>query len=108
MKTVGVRALRENPGVLNKSAQSGEVVLLTNRSEPMSLSVPFDDYLLEEGVHVDIAVKLFEDGVLTLAKASKVAKMSMAAFMEKLAALDVVVVDQSKEELLEDLEGLGE
>jgi predicted HTH domain antitoxin len=108
MKTVGVRALRENPGVLNKSAQAGEVVLLTNRSEPMSLSVPFDDALLQQGVHVDIAVKLFEDGVLTLAKAAKIAKMPMASFMEKLAALDVVVVDQTREELLEDLEGLGD
>lgn len=108
MKTLGVRALRENPGVLNQSAQSGEVVLLTNRSEPMSLSVPFDDYLLEQGIHIDIAVKLFEDGVLTLAKASKVAKMPLASFMEKLAELDVVVVDQTREELLEDLEGLGD
>ncbi|MES9880862.1 MAG: UPF0175 family protein [Sedimenticola sp.] len=108
MKTVGVRALRENPGVLSQSAKSGEVVLLTNRSVPMSLTVPFDDYLLAEGVHIDIAVKLFEEEVLTLAKAAKVAKMSMAAFMEKLAALDVVVIEQSKDELLEDLEGLGD
>ena len=74
----------------------------------MSLSVPFDDALLQQGVHVDIAVKLFEDGVITLAKAAKIAKMPVASFMEKLAALDVVVVDQTREELLEDLDGLGD
>ncbi|MES9906168.1 MAG: UPF0175 family protein [Sedimenticola sp.] len=98
MKTIGVRALRENPGVLNQSAQSGEIVLLTNRSQPMSLSIPFDDYLLSEGVHVDIAVKLLEEGAVTLVKAAKLAKMPVESFMEKLALLGVVVVDQTEEE----------
>ena len=46
MKTIGVRALRENPGVLSQSAAAGEFVLLTNRNDPISLSVPFDEELL--------------------------------------------------------------
>jgi len=104
MKTVGIRALRENPGVLSQCAAAGEYLLVTNRNEPVSLSVPFDDTLLNQGVHVNMAVKFYEDGVLTLARAAQVAGMPVEAFLKTLASLGVVVVDQSNEELLEDLE----
>lgn len=103
MKTIGVRALRENPGVLSQCAAKGEFVLVTNRNDPVSLSVPFNDELLRAGVHISIAVKLYEDGLLTLAKAATLAKMPLESFMKRLALLGVVAVDQSAEELDADL-----
>ena len=81
MKTVGVRALRENPGVLSQSAAKGEFVLVTNRNNPISLSVPFDEELLKSGVHVNMAAKLYEEGVLTLTKSATLAKMSVESFL---------------------------
>ena len=73
MKAIGVRALRENPGVLSQSAAAGEFVLVMNRNDPVSLSVPFDEDLLRSGVHVNVALKLYEEGLLTLPKAAKLA-----------------------------------
>ena len=108
MKTVGVRALRENPGVLSKSAGNGECVLLTNRSKPISISVPFDDKLLEVGVNVDIALKLFEDRVVTLVKGAQIAGLSVEDFLLRLQTLNIVVVEQSQEDLEEDLATLDE
>lgn len=103
MKSIGVRALRENPGVLSQSAKKGEYVLITNRSNPVSLSVPFTDKLIEVGVHISLAVKLYEEQVLTLSKAATLASMSSEAFLAELALLGVVVADQSPEELSADL-----
>jgi predicted HTH domain antitoxin len=108
MKTIGVRALRENPGVLSQSAALGECVLLTNRNTPISLAIPFDERLLNAGVHLDIALKLYEDNALTLVKASKVAGLSVERFMENLEALNIEVVDQSEGELQEDLSVINE
>ena len=48
----------------------GEFVLVTNRNDPISLSVPFNDELVKAGVHR--AVKLYEEGVLTRSKAAAV------------------------------------
>ncbi len=107
MKTVGVRALRENPGILNQCADSGEYVLLTNRNQPMSLSVPFNRNLIDNGVHISMAIGLFEQGLVTLVKAAKIAGMEIEDFLEYLALYGVVVVDQTPEELAEDLETLG-
>ena len=108
MKTVGVRALRENPGVLSQSAADGEFVLFTNRNDPISLAVPFNDELLRSGVHVNLAVTLYEQGVITLVKAAALAKLSVEAFLALLAKANIVVVDQSLEELKSDLDTLSD
>ena len=107
MKTIGVRALRENPGVLSQYAEAGELIMVTNRNNPISLSVPFSDDLLQSGIGVSMAVKLFEEGVLTLPKAAKFAKMSIEEFLLKLSALGVIVVDQTTKELESDLEAIS-
>ena len=108
MKTVGVRALRENPGVLSQSAAEGEFVLLTNRNDPISLAIPFDDELLRSGIHVNLAIALYEQKAITLVKAAALAKLSVEAFLALLAKANIVVVDQSLEELQSDLDTLGE
>nr|WP_279538414.1 UPF0175 family protein [Pseudomaricurvus alcaniphilus] len=82
--------------------------MLTNRNTPVSLALPFNDDLLKAGIHVNLALKLYEENVLTLTKAAKLALMSVEAFMELIANLDIVVVDQSAEELASDLDSLGE
>lgn len=107
MKTVGVRNLVSNPGILSKSAEKGESVLLLNRSRPMSLSIPFDDELVNSGAHIRAAISLFEDGTLTLNKAAALAKMPVETFMETLGLLGVVAVDQQLAELNEDLDTIG-
>ncbi len=103
MKTVGVRALRENPGLLSQCAASGELLLVTNRSDLISIAMPFNDDLLRAGVQVHLAIKLYEEGVLTLVKAAQLAQMPVEQFLQTLALLDITVVDQDAEELCRDL-----
>jgi predicted HTH domain antitoxin len=106
MKSIGIRALRENPGLLSQAAAEGKLLLVTNRSEPVSIALPFGDDLIKAGIHVQLAIKLFEEGVLTLSKAANLAHMSVEHFMSSLASLGITVVHQSADELLEDLQEL--
>lgn len=108
MKIVGVRALRENPGVISESAKNGELLLVTNRSSPVSIAVPFGEALLQSGVHVNVAIKLFEDGALSLVKSAALARMSTESFMELLAALEVPAVKYDVSELDSEMDILGE
>ncbi len=106
MKSIGIRALRENPGLLSQAAAEGKLLLVTNRSEPVSIALPFGDDLIKAGIHVQLAIKLFEEGVLTLSKAANLAHMSVEQFMNSLASLGITVVHQSADELREDLQEL--
>lgn len=107
MKTIGVRTLRENPGILSQCADAGEYILLTNRNKPMSLSIPFNQALIEHGVHVSLAVGLFEQGVISLVKAAQIANLPVQDFLTHLKAYDIVVLDQSEDELQADLATLN-
>jgi len=106
MKTLGIRALRENPGVISQSALAGEYILLTNRNKPISLSIPFNDELINSGAQLTIACKLFEEGVLTLSKAATFAGLSVEALLSKMAKLGITLVDQCASELADDLKAI--
>ncbi len=99
MQTVGIRALRINPGLLSSNAKKGVLTLVTNHSVPVSLSIPFDDSLLSLGIHVFLAIKLFEEGNLTLQRAAKLSGLSTETFLSRLATLGITVVDQPTSEL---------
>jgi len=106
MQTIGIRALRTNPALLSNNAKKGILTLVTNHSEPVSLSVPFDNVLLSLGIHVHLAIKLFEEGNLTLQKAAKLAHLPVETFLNNLAVLGIVVVDQTAEDLDAELKHL--
>lgn len=108
MKTIGLRAIRNNSALLHQSALAGDTVIITNRNEPISISIPFDDKLLETGLKLDLAIQLFENKTITLSKAAKMAGISIEAFIEKLALFDIVAVDYPASELDDDLASLDD
>lgn len=65
------------------------------------MSVPFDDTVLQHGVLVAMAEKLFKSGDLSLGKA---AKMSLHAFTEHVSQLGIPVVNYDPAELETELE----
>lgn len=81
--------------------------MLTNRNQPMSLSVPFNHKLLDNGVNLSLAIGLYEQGTLTLAKAAKIARLPIQDFLAHLATYGIDVVEQTDDELLNDLATLG-
>ena len=54
-----------------------------------------------------MASKLFEDGLLTLTKASVLANLSVESFLAQLSIQGISVVDQTASELESDLETLA-
>ncbi len=103
MESLGIRALRENPGQLTKNAQAGKCTLLTNRNKVMAITIPFDETLIKQGLKIKLAAALFEDQSITLVNAAKIADLSVETFIEKLGIMGIAVIRQSQEELEKDL-----
>ncbi len=97
--TFSVRDLRERTGALTRDAESGRLSLVTKRGKPLFVALPFTEEVLTEGVGFALAMQLYEEGVLTAARAATLANMSLAAFLEELSELGIPVVDYSEEEL---------
>jgi prevent-host-death family protein len=103
MDTFTVRDLREHTGQLIHDAEEGKLSLITKHGRPIFLAVPFDQTILECGLRPAMAVKLYQEEVITLEKAAKLAGMSVEAFIERLGLLGVAIVDYSSAELNKEL-----
>ena len=98
------RDLRQRSGELLSDAAQGRLSLITKNGRPAIVAVPFDQRLLESGVHRALALNLFEAGQLSLARAAKVAALSQEAFMEVLEEVGISAVDYPPEELAGELD----
>lgn len=94
-----VRDLRIRSNEYLKDAEMGRLSIVTKHGKPMILGVPFDKKLLDMGVDKDIAVLLFENNVISLKKAARLASVSLEEFIELLSGSGIDVVKYSAEEL---------
>ena len=104
METFTVRDLRERTGELIRGAEKGQLSVITKHGNPVFVAVPFDDALLESGVRVSLALKLFDDGTLSLAQAAKFSGVGIEAFIERAGAAGLTVVRTTPAELNAELE----
>ncbi len=107
MDAFTIRDLRERTGDLVRDAEAGQLAVVTKRGRPLFVAVPFDETLIREGVDVAMAAKLYTEGLLSLTRAARLAQLSPEAFIEKLGAMGINVVDYPPEELDQELAQLG-
>ena len=98
-----VRDLRNKSGELLRDAEAGQVSLITKHGKPAILAVPFDERLINQGVHRAMALHLFESHQLTLAQSAKLAGLSVEAFIELLGEVGIPAVDYPPEEIEEEV-----
>ncbi|NOT69430.1 MAG: type II toxin-antitoxin system prevent-host-death family antitoxin [Methylophilaceae bacterium] len=104
METFSIRDLRERTGELVRAAEDGKLSVVAKHGHPVFLAVPISELMLTSGFNVSLAVKMFDEGALTLGKAAKFANMSHEAFMELLGSMAIPVVKYSADELDEEVE----
>ena len=108
MNTFSIRDLRERTGELVRTAEAGQLSVVAKHGHPVFIAVPFSESLLANGVNVALAVRLYQDHMLSMGRAAKIAGMHLESFMECLAGLGVPVIDYDSAALDEDLAALRE
>ncbi|HGG59476.1 MAG TPA: type II toxin-antitoxin system prevent-host-death family antitoxin [Gammaproteobacteria bacterium] len=103
MDTFTVRDLRERTGKLIGDAESGELSLITKHGRPVFVALPFDETLIQSGVLLSLAIKLYQDEVLSLEKAAKLAGIGVAQFTEELARHGLAAARYPADELEDEL-----
>ena len=103
MQTFSIRELRERSGELSREAEEGRIALVTRHGQPLFVSVPFTEDLLQYGIHKAVAVNLYKNGELSAARAARLAQMSLQEFLVHVSDLGIPVVDFSPDELSQEL-----
>lgn len=94
-----VRDLRIRSSDLVKDAEAGRLSVITKRGKPSVLTLPFDRRLMDLGIDKDLALFLFEKKLITMAKAAKIANVTLDAFMDILAQTTIAAVDYPADEM---------
>jgi predicted HTH domain antitoxin len=107
MKTVNVSGLKNNPSEALRMAHD-DIVLVMNRNEPDALMIGLKSAKIigMPGVRKALATALFKDGDLSLARSAKLADMPLADFIAHVSRLGIPVIDQTAEEVREDMDTL--
>lgn len=103
METFTVRDLRDRTGELIQGAEAGRMALVTKHGRPVFVALPFDQKMLEQGILVSLAVKLFGEDVLTQGQAAKLAGLSLSEFFSACAARQVPVIRYGIEDIEREL-----
>ncbi len=109
MKSVNISGLKNNPSEALRHARK-ELVLVMNRNKPDALMIGLEKIKTLDlpGVRIALATALFRDGDLSLARAARVADMPLDAFISHLSRLGISVIDQTQEEVEQDMETLDQ
>ena len=106
LSVFSVRDLRLRSSDLVRDAEAGGVSVITKRGRPAALTLPFSRQLLELGLDKDVALVLFEQKLLTMQKAARLADMTLDRFMDLLEQTSTVAVDYAPTELDDEVESV--
>ena len=99
LNVFSARDVRQRSGELLRDAEHGRLAVITKHGRPAILAVPFDERLIEVGIHRAMALRLFEQRQATLVQAAKLAALTPEEFVVLLGAAGIPAVDYPPEEL---------
>jgi len=103
MNTFTIRDLRERTGELVRNAEAGHLSVVAKHGHPLFVAVPLDEHLLESGVTVALACRLFAEKAISFGTAARLAGMSPQDFTEQLGAMGIPAIDYEAAELDDEL-----
>lgn len=103
METFTIRDLRLRTGELVRRAEAGKLSVVSKRGQPVFVAVPFEEGLIEKGVRVELAVKLYEEEIVSLGRAAKVAALTLGEMVDELGRRKIPVVRHDAGEIRKDL-----
>ncbi len=103
MQYFGIRDLRENIGAYAAEAEAGAISVISRNGMPLTVNIPFDETLIKLGAHKALAVKLYQENILTLSKAAKFAATPIDEFIAVLGAAGISVMGYDSDELAREL-----
>jgi predicted HTH domain antitoxin len=107
MKVFTITDLQRRTSQIVQTAEAGELSLIAEGERPIFLAMPFSQEVVELGLAQALAIKLYQENVLSMEKAAKLAGTTLEAFIERLSGLGTAAVDYPPVELHKELKDFG-
>jgi len=109
MDVVNVRQLKNNPSAALRSAADGPVLVIKgDHPEALILHLDLDTTPDSADVLLALATALFKDGVLSLGRAARLARIGVSELASHLSRLGISIVHGDPSDAESDMHTLGE
>ena len=98
MKSIGIKELKSNPGLISKTLESGEYLLISKRGKPIAIATSLNDAVLDMGLKKWILIDSFKRGALSLGQLSKSLDIPYMETVKLLDLLKIPVLDYDLED----------
>ena len=105
MNTYPVRDVQRH--LENYHQSDDDFLVITKDGQPVFLVIPFNEFLQKNGVALSLAVRLYQEEVISMGRAARVAGVSQEEFMDCLSSMGIPVIDYDPSELRDELMVFG-
>jgi len=106
MRTVGIKEIKSNPGIIAKTIEKNEYLMISKRGKPIAVATSLDDDVFDHGLKNWLLIKAFKEGSLSLAQLSKALDKSYSETTDLLGLLKIPVLDYDLKDDLQTIESL--
>ncbi|MCK5810630.1 MAG: type II toxin-antitoxin system Phd/YefM family antitoxin, partial [Cocleimonas sp.] len=106
MKSVGIKEIKTNPGIISKTIEDHQYLLISKRGKPIAVATSLDDEVFDMGLKKWILLQAFKNGSLSLGQLSKALNQSYSKTLKLLELLKIPALDYDLEDELDTINGL--
>lgn len=103
MLSVGIKELKDNPSMLTKAAEDGDMSILTKRGRPIGIMLPWSDEIIVKGYKEALSIEAFKSGLLTLSQLAEAIHITKAEALELIGKMNIPFIEHSTDEIQEEL-----
>ncbi len=104
MKSVTLRDIKNNPAIMTKYLEKGELVFITKHGKPIGVTLPLDDSIVNQSLKEILFFDLYKKGEISFGKLAQFLGMRKDKLRRMFASLNIPVIDYNAGEVLEEME----
>lgn len=98
MRIAGIKEIKENPGIISKTIEEHEYLLISKRGKPIAIATALDDKIFDVGLKKWILIQAFKRGDLSLGQLSRSLNKSYSETTKLLNILNIPLLDYDLED----------
>ncbi len=104
MQSLTINDLKNNPTRITSYLERGMPVFLTKHSQPIGITVPLDDSIVNQSIKELLLFDLYKTGEISFGKLAELLNVNKEKLRKMFITLNMPVINYSPDEIKDELE----
>jgi len=107
MQMAGIKEIKANPGLISKTIEDHQYLLISKRGKPIAIATALDDKVFDLGLKKWILIQAFKSGDLSLGQLSRSLDKTHAETSKLLDLLNIPLLDYDLDDEMDVVDSLS-